>query len=47
MEGKLEYLYRYRSIQKLFEYKELENLEIYFAKPNELNDQMENYMNIV
>ena len=47
MEGKLEYLYRYRSIQKLFEYKELENLEIYFAKPNELNDQMEDYMNIV
>lgn len=47
MEGKLKYLYRYRSIQKLFEYKELENLEIYFAKPNELNDQMEDYMNIV
>lgn len=43
----MEFLYRYRSIDKLFEYKELENLEIYFAKPEELNDQMENYMNIV
>ena len=43
----MEYLYRYRSIDKLFEYKELENLEIYFAKLDELNDQMEDYMNIV
>lgn len=40
------YIYRYRSIDKLFKYKELENLEIYFAKPGELNDQMEDYMNI-
>ena len=43
----MEYLYRYRSIDKLFEYKELENLEIYFAKLDELNDQMEDYINIV
>lgn len=34
------YIYRYRSIDKLFKYKELENLEIYFAKPGELNDQI-------
>lgn len=47
MTENLEYLYRYRPINKLFEYKELENLSIYFAKPNELNDQMEDYMNIV
>ncbi len=43
----MDFLYRYRSIDKLFEYKELEKLEIYFAKPDELNDQMEDYMNIV
>lgn len=47
MTEKLEYIYRYRSIDKLFEYKELENLEIYFSKPSELNDKMEEYMNIV
>ena len=41
------HIYRYRSIDKLFEYKELENLEIYFSKPSELNDKMEEYMNIV
>ncbi len=43
----MESLYRYRSIKSLFEYKELENLSIYFAKPEELNDQMEKYMNVV
>ncbi len=47
MTEKLEYIYRYRSIDKLFKYKELENLEIYFSKPSELNDKMEEYMNIV
>lgn len=40
------YLYRYRSLDSLYTFKELENLEIYFAKPDELNDQMEDYMNI-
>lgn len=43
----MEYLYRYRSIKSLFKYKELDNLSIYFAKPDELNDQMEKYMNVV
>ena len=41
------YLYRYRSLDSPYIFKELENLEIYFAKPDELNDQMEDYMNIV
>lgn len=43
----MDFLYRYRSIENLFKYQELENLSIYFAKPDELNDQMEDYMNIV
>lgn len=43
----MDHLYRYRSIDTLFKYKELENLSIYFAKPEELNDQMEKYMNVV
>ncbi len=43
----MDYLYRYRSIDALFKYKELENLSIYFAKPEELNDQMEKYMNVI
>lgn len=43
----MDYLYRYRSIKSLFKYKELEKLSIYFAKPEELNDQMEKYMNVV
>lgn len=43
----MEYLYRYRSIKSLFKYKELDNLSIYFAKLDELNDQMEKYMNVV
>ena len=42
-----QYLYRFRSIKKLFKFNELENLEIHFAKPEQLNDQMEDYMNIV
>lgn len=43
----MKHLYRYRSIKSLFDHKELENLSIYFAKPEELNDQMEKYMNVV
>lgn len=43
----MNYLYRYRSLDALFKHKELENLSIYFAKPEELNDQMEKYMNVV
>lgn len=41
------YIYRYRSIDSLNKYGELENLSIYFAKPEELNDQMEGYTNII
>ena len=41
------FIYRYRSLEKIFKFNELENLEIYFSKQSELNDQMENYMNII
>ena len=34
-------IYRYRSMKSLLEFKELENQEIYLAKPEELNDPME------
>ena len=47
MQENINYLYRYRSLNNPFVFQELENLEIYFAKPDELNDQMEDYMNIV
>lgn len=43
----MDHLYRYRSLKSLFDHKELENLSIYFAKPEQLNDQMEKYMNVV
>lgn len=32
MSDNIEYLYSYRSIEKLFKFHELENLEIYFSK---------------
>lgn len=35
------YIYRYRSMKSLLEFKELENQEIYLARPEELNDPME------
>lgn len=35
--------YRFRTLKHIFEYKELENQEIYFASPEELNDPMEAY----
>jgi len=41
-----EYLYRFRSIDSLLKFKELENQEIYFASPEELNDPMEGYKDI-
>lgn len=47
MTENIDFIYRYRSIEKLFRFQELENLEIYFSKPSELNDKMEDYMNIV
>ena len=34
-------IYRYRSMKSLLDFKELENQEIYLAKPEELNDPME------
>lgn len=40
-------LYRFRKLKHIFEYKELENQEIYFASPEELNDPMEYYQNII
>ncbi len=43
----IEYLYRYRSVDSLLGYNELENLNIYLAKPNELNDPIEDFINIV
>ena len=39
--------YRLRSLKSIFEYKELENQEIYFASLDELNDPMEGFRNIV
>ena len=34
-------IYRYRSIKSLLDFKELENQEIYLARPEEFNDPME------
>lgn len=42
-----QFLYRFRALNKIFEYNELENLEIYFASPEEFNDPMECYINLV
>lgn len=39
--------YRFRTLKHIFEYKELENQEIYFASPEELNDPMEGFKNII
>lgn len=39
--------YRFRTLKHIFEYKELENQEIYFAAPEEFNDPMECYINLV
>ena len=40
--------YRFRSLNNLLgKYKELENQEIYFAPPEELNDPMEGFKNII
>jgi len=35
--------YRFRSIDSLFNFRELETQTIYFAPPQELNDPMEGY----
>lgn len=42
-----DFLYKFRSTEKFFEYKELENQELYFVSLKELNDPMEGYKNIV
>lgn len=41
------YLYRFRPIKKLIEYKELEETYIYFASPEELNDPLEGFRPVV
>lgn len=43
----MEFVYRFRSVDKLLEFKELENQSIYFAPPNDLNDPIENFKDIV
>lgn len=39
--------YKFRNLERVFEHKELENQEIYFALPEELNDPMDCQPNIV
>lgn len=39
--------YRFRTLKHIFEYKELENQEIYFAPTEQLNDPMEGHKTIV
>lgn len=39
--------YRFRTLDAIFKYGELENQEIYFASPEELNDPMEGFKNII
>ncbi len=39
--------YQFRKLENIFKYKELENQEIYFASPEELNDPMEAHHNII
>jgi hypothetical protein len=41
-----DYLYKFRPTKSLFEFKELEEQEFYFATLKELNDPMEGYKNI-
>ncbi len=40
------YLYRFRKLCHIFQYKELEKEEIYFPSPEELNDPVENLTNL-
>ena len=41
------FFFRYRSISSLKKYKELHNLDIYFASPEELNDPLEKDLNVI
>lgn len=47
MEEENNFFYRFRTLKNIFEYKELENLEIYFASNEELNDPMEAYKTVI
>lgn len=42
-----EFVYRFRSIEKLLEFKELETQSIYFCPANDLNDPIENFRDII
>lgn len=42
-----EFVYRFRSIEKLLEFKELEQQTIYFSPPHDLNDPIEDFKDIV
>lgn len=41
------FFFRYRSISSLKKYNELQNLDIYFASPEELNDPLEKDLNVI
>ncbi|MBK24513.1 MAG: DUF2971 domain-containing protein [Halobacteriovorax sp.] len=41
-----EYIYRFRSIEKIIEFQELEKQEIYFSDPKDLNDPLEGFRDI-
>ncbi|MCJ2116861.1 hypothetical protein MKK65_09815 [Methylobacterium sp. J-001] len=41
-----EFLYRFRSLSRLLDSNELENQEIYFAEPGQLNDPMEGFRDV-
>lgn len=41
-----DFVYRFRTIEKLLEHKELETQSIYFSPPHSLNDPIENYKDI-
>ncbi|WP_019867209.1 DUF2971 domain-containing protein [Methylovulum miyakonense] len=45
--SKMKHLYRFRTINSLFKFKELENQEIYFASPDQLNDPMEGFKDMI
>lgn len=42
----IDFIYRFRTIESLFAFKELENQEIYFADPASLNDPLEDFKDI-
>ena len=41
-----DYLYRFRTLKRVLDQKELENQEIYFSSPKELNDPIESFINL-